>query len=65
MAEVDILEILLKLKQERKRRVSDALIKACYEIEKQYQYDERRERPVRLIEKLVDDEVQKELDSTK
>lgn len=61
--ESDPLAVLLKLNSELRLDLDEGLIKECYEIQKEHQYDKDRDTLTK-IKAIVEERVQKEQGST-
>jgi ATP-dependent protease HslVU (ClpYQ) peptidase subunit len=61
--ESDPLTVLLKLNSELRLHLDEELIKECYEIQKEHQYDKDRDTLTK-IKAIVEERVQKEQGST-
>lgn len=57
------LEVLLTIHDEQQSEVSKDLLRRCYELQKKFQYERDRDKPLVMMQKLVETEVAKELET--
>ena len=63
MKDDSALEILLDINADQASSLSEKLIRNCYRIQKEHQFDSDRGKTVSLIRKLVEDVVDEEIES--
>ena len=61
MSEDNALRILHELLDSGEYRVDGGLVRQCYEIQKQFQFDRDREIPLDRVRRLVEAEVARDL----